>query len=179
MRKIRLVAIGAALMHMLAPLAAHAEASIDAFFGRWIGSGMSQSEISANFQMSLRDLEVVVKAAGGGGFEITWSTVQRQKGDPKNPTEVVKTSTMVLTPAGNGLWRDEAGDPMADGHLAWARIEDNSLILSTFHVTQDGHGEYQIYRRTLSGSGMDLEFVRLLDGEPARTAKARLVKFSN
>ncbi len=179
MLKIHTVMMGLALMLIMTPSVAMAEAGIAAFFGTWKGSGLSESEVSSNFHMSVRDLEVIVKSAGSGGFEITWSTVQRQKGDPKNPTEVVKGTTLALMPSGNGMWRAGDGDPMADGQLAWARIEDNTLILSTFRVTEDGHGEYQVYKRTLNGMGMELDFSRIVDGEQVRTAKARLTKFSN
>lgn len=179
MRKNCMAMIGVALMLALTPGVAMAEARIGAFFGTWKGSGLSESEISSNFHMSVRDLELVIKAAGDGGFEITWSTVQRQKGDPNNPTEVVKATTLVLTLSGNGVWRANGGDPMAGGELAWARMQDNTLILNTFQVAEDGSGEYQVYRRTLSGAGMELEFIRVVDGEQVRTAKARLTKYSN
>ena len=45
-------------------------------------------------------------------------------------------------------------------------------------IEDDGGFEMQIYRRTLSGLGMALEFVRLDDGETVRTAKGRLIKYA-
>lgn len=179
MRKLNLAAASMALLIALMPGVASAQIRIDAFFGQWKGSGVSESEISANFHMTVRDLEVIVKPAPDNGFAISWSTVQRQKGDPDNPTEAVKATTLTFAASGEGAWRASGGDPMAGGQLAWARMEENTLILSTFQVSGDGHGEYQVYRRTLSGSGMELEFIRIEDGRQIRTAKARLIKYSN
>lgn len=179
MRKIYIAMLGAAFLLGLTHVPARAEAGIGAFFGNWKGSGISESEVSSNFHMTVRDLEVTIKPAADTGFEITWSTVQRQKGNPANPTEAVKAATLTFSAVGGGVWQAKSGDPMSGGQLAWARIEENTLIISTFQVAEDGHGEYQVYRRTLTGSGMELEFVRLEDGRQLRTAKARLTKFSN
>ena len=63
--------------------------------------------------------------------------------------------------------------------VAWARIEENSLVISTFAITEAGAGETQIYRRTLSGRGMELDYRRVVDGELVRSAKARLSKYAN
>ena len=62
---------------------------INAFYGKWIGSGVSQSESSIAFRYSHRDLNVTVIPAGSG-FAISWTTIQRKKGDPNNPTPVKK-----------------------------------------------------------------------------------------
>lgn len=158
--------------------AARAEVAINAFFGRWVGAGISESEISANFQTTARDLEVIVTPHAQAGFEITWSTVQRQKGNPDDPTEKVKSTTLQFSPDAGGLWRAGGSDPFAGTPVAWARIDDNSLIVSTFTVTKDGAGETQIYRRTLSGMGMALDYRRVVDGELVRSAKARLSKYA-
>lgn len=159
--------------------AAQAQVGIDAFFGHWSGSGLSESEVSANFQLTSRDLDVVIKPSGQGGFEINWATIQRQKGNPNAPTERLKSTTMTFVPIAGGLWRSGEEDPLAGGQLAWARIEDNSLVIGVFALDEKGRGEMQIYRRTLSGMGMQLEFARSVDGEPVRSAKARLSKISN
>ncbi len=159
--------------------AARAAVTIDAFYGRWVGAGISESEVSANFQTTARDLEVVVKPHGDAGFEIVWSTVQRQKGNPDDPTEKVKSTTLQFTPAADGLWRAGGSDPFAGAPFAWARIDENSLIVSTFAITEAGAGETQIYRRTLSGMGMQLDYRRVVDGELVRSAKARLSKYAN
>lgn len=179
MRKHNLAAAGAALLILLMPSVASAQTRIDAFFGQWKGSGVSESEISANFHMTARDLEVIVGPAPGNGFVITWSTVQRQKGNPDKPTEAVKATTITFAASGKGTWLAKGGDPVTGGPLAWARLQENTLILSTLQISTDGIGEYQVYRRTLSGSGMELEFIRIEDGQQLRTAKAKLVKYSD
>lgn len=105
--------------------------------------------------------------------------MQRQKGNPDDPTEKVKSTTLQFTPAAGGLWRAGGSDLFADVPVAWARIEENSLVISTFAITEAGAGETQIYRRTLSGRGMELDYRRVVDGELVRSAKARLSKYAN
>jgi hypothetical protein len=46
-------------------------------------------------------------------------------------------------------------------------------------ISSQGNYDMQSYARTLSGAGMDLVFTRIRDGEPVRSAKAKLVKIAN
>ncbi len=179
---LRLAALGGVVLLALASSRtfAAADLSIAAFFGNWRGTALSESAISIYFQMTERDIDVTVRAHGQGGFEITWSTVQRQKGDPNAPKEVMKRTTASFVPAGRpGVFRGTATDPMAAGGYRWARIAENSLYLYSMVIRPDGAYEMQVYRRTLSGLGMALEFRRIIDGELTRTAKGRLIKFSD
>ena len=54
-----------------------------------------------------------------------------------------------------------------------------TLTVHTLAIGTEGGYEMQIYNRTLSTFGMDLEFVAFRDGEERRTAKGRLVKVAN
>ena len=179
---LRLAALGGLVWLALAPSGARAAAdlSIAAFFGHWKGTAVSESEISIYFQLTERDIDVIVRPHGQGGFKISWSTVQRQKGDPNAPREVMKQTSATFVPAGRpGVFRGTAQDPMAAGGYRWARIAERSLYIYSMVIRTDGAYEMQVYRRTLSGLGMALEFRRTTDGELARTAKGRLIKFGN
>ena len=46
-------------------------------------------------------------------------------------------------------------------------------------VDDEGRSNLHVYRRTLSGTGMSLEFRRLVDGELVRTVDGKLIKFAN
>jgi hypothetical protein len=155
------------------------EVGIAAFYGRWQGGGLSESEISVHFQVSSRDLDVHIRPEGDG-FAITWTTIQRQKGPADNPTPVNKTTSMTFVPTGKpNVWRArEATDPLA-GPFAWATLRGQTLTVNSMAVDANGGFELQIYQRTLTGNGMELDYTRIKDGDQVRTAKGRLVKYAN
>ena len=161
------------------PAASAADLNIAAFFGQWRGSAVSSSNVSIYFEITERDLDVRVGPYQQGGFEITWSTVQRQKGDPNNPTEILKSTTMAFLPTSKaGQWRAVgAGDPVETGNYAWAGIKKKTLTIYSMSIGERGTYEMQIYRRTLSGRGMALEFNRVNEGQPKRSAKGQLIKY--
>ena len=164
---------------LLAPVQAR-DLSIAAFYGNWRGSALSETELSVYFRLTARDLDVTIRPAPGG-FTIAWTTVLRQKGDPGNPDIQRKSAMLAFVSAGRpSLWRaTTSGDPIAGQALTWARIKGQTLTVTSMAITDDGGFEMQIYRRTLSARGMELEFTRLRDGEPVRTARGRLVKHAN
>ena len=45
-------------------------------------------------------------------------------------------------------------------------------------VTDDGGYEMQVYDRTLTGDGMDLNFTRVRDGKTLKNITGSLLKFS-
>ncbi|MBL6952370.1 MAG: hypothetical protein ISR50_07040 [Alphaproteobacteria bacterium] len=155
-----------------------ADVGIAAFQGVWRGNAVSESQISANFKMTSRDIDVTVRTDADGGFAITWNTVQRQKGDPNNPREELKSTKMQFTPARPGVWRAAANaDPLdSPAPFAWAFLKDRTLHIVSLRIYADGRHETQTYRRTLSGTGMALEFIRDVDGEQVRRASGRLIK---
>lgn len=168
------VFLGAAICLALAPGAAYAQAKIDAFMGQWTGGGVAETKSDSRFQLAARELDIEIKPAGSGGFEISWSTLHRQKNEQGRAAPEVKSSTLVFAPSGEAQWSAESESPLKGGQLAWARLEDNSLIVRTFTINEDGSGEHQLYRRTLAGDSMELFYVRSLDGELMRTAMGRL-----
>lgn len=157
-----------------------APAPIAAFFGTWQGNAISESRISVNFQLTARDIGVVVRSSGDG-FTLAWRTVQRQKGDPNNPTEVLKETTLDFQPVRAGVWRaGPSRDPLVDdGAYAWAYIDGQTLVVNVMQIAADGRAELQVYRRTLTGGFMTLEFLRIVDGTTVRSAKGRLIKAGN
>ena len=155
-------------------------AVINAFMGEWRGSGVSQSNVSLNFKVTARDLDVAIKP-DGGGFLVRWTTVQREKGDPNSPTAERKSTEIRFAPTAKAnVWRGvDHGDPMGPNGYAWARIEKQTLILHILAVRDDGGYEMQVYERTLEGTGMRLEFTSHRDGDNVRSVKGRLVKVAN
>jgi len=84
LRHLCLILLPILLLGPLTTAAMAADLGIAAFEGVWKGNAVSESEVSANFQLTSRDIDVTVRSDSSGGFTIVWNTVQRQKGDP-NP----------------------------------------------------------------------------------------------
>ncbi|MBM3510586.1 MAG: hypothetical protein FJX61_10705 [Alphaproteobacteria bacterium] len=153
---------------------------INAFFGRWAGSGVSQTGESIAFQYTHRDLNVNVNPVGNG-FSVTWTTVQRQTGDPTKPQESRKLTTLTFVAIGRpNVWRATGSlDPMGINGYSWAKLRGQTLTINTFAVQPGGSYEILTYDRTLSGLGMQLEFSRLVDGDVKRTVRGQLTKFTD
>ncbi len=163
-----------------APRPGPRDLAIQAFFGTFSGTGMARSEDSAYFGVTVRDLDVKI-AAAGSGFLATWTTVLRSGGDPARPRVRRRTQTLSFEPADRpGLFRGtESGDPLQGKPLAWARIQRNTLYIHSLELGEDGAYDFETYARTLSGSGMDLLYTRVRDGEQMRSVKGKLIKNAN
>ena len=105
----------------------------------------------------------------------------RGGGDPNKPNQRRKTRTVAFTPSGRaGVFRGTpSGDPLSGNAYIWARIEAQTMTVYILNIATGGAYEMQSYARTLSGQGMELVFSRIRDGEPVRSARAKLVKLAN
>ncbi len=148
---------------------------IAAFFGKWQGHALSESDISADFQLTRRDIDVEIEASRSG-FKLAWNTVQRQRGDRDKPTENLRSTSIDFRKARAGVWRDvQARDPLdAPQPYAWARNDGRTLVVTVLQIEPDGSDELQVYRRTLTGGLMELNFIRIVDGHQVRSARGRL-----
>jgi len=157
--------------------ASAADLGIKAFSGHWQGNGISESEVSVAFRMTARDLDVVIETMGDG-FAVVTTTVQRKKGDPSNPVAVRKSSRREFVPGNRpGLWVARDSGMASDGKASvWARISEQTLTITSIAANAEGGSNVLIYDRSLSASGMKLDFRRLVDGYVVRTVSGRLVK---
>jgi hypothetical protein len=172
-----LAAIGCWLA--LALPAAAADLSIKAFFGKFTGSGVAQSEDSLYFATTVRDTDVDIQPTADG-FRMTWTTVLRQGGDPNKPNVRRRQTTAdFVQQAKLNQFKAKPGEAIPPGGQAWARISGNTLTVYIFSVDENGLYEIQSYARTLTGAGMDLVFSRIKDGEETRTVKAKLTRMAN
>jgi hypothetical protein len=152
-----------------------------AFYGVFSGGGVAESEDSAYFGVTARDLDVVIRA-DGPGFSVAWTTVIRQGGDPNKPNVRRKVTIKTFQPVGGrpNLFRAvDSGDPLAGPELVWARIRGSTLTIYLMSIESDGSYEMQRYDRTVSGDGMQLLFTREKDGDPVRKVTGRMVKQGN
>ena len=156
-----------------------ADLGIAAFYGRWQGNAISETDRSINFAVTARDLDVLIQPAGNG-FRISWTTIRRQKGDPNNPTLEKRATELVFRPAAvAGVWRAEGSSDPLQGQFGWAGVQGRALTVNVMTIGEGGTFELQSFVRRLSDMGMELEFDRIVDGEKVRTAKGRLVKVAN
>lgn len=175
-----LFALAIALPSVLAASAAQAQ-GIEKFFGHFQGSGISENADSIYFAVSVRDLDVKISPAAGGGFSLDWTTVTREKGDPNNPKVKRKNAAMTFLPAKTpGVYRTAPeGDPLDGAPVWWSRVDGESLYTYRMQINEDGTWRVQKYIRTISGSGMTLVFESIDDGQQVRQVRARLVKVGN
>ncbi len=159
---------------------AQSTVSINAFYGKWSGSAISESNISVNFRLTARDMDVEVRPSGDG-FTVLWTTVLRQRGNPNDPTPERRSTELRFEPTDKpNVWRAVGStDPLVDERFAWARIAKQTLTVHLMVIRDDGGYDLQVYDRTLKPTGMDLEFTAFRDGTARRTAKGRLVKVAN
>ncbi len=175
--------VGVVLLALLGLKDALAQSAlpIEAFKGRFVGSGVAQNDFSDYYGMTVRDLDVTISTGGagsaGGGFTVAWTTVIR-KGDPDNPKIKRRSNQIAFAPSGRpNVYRAvKAVDPASGEPYAWARIAGNTLTVYSMIIHDDGGYEIHQYDRTLTGTGMELEFSRLRDGERGLGVSARLIK---
>ena len=152
--------------------------AIDIYYGDWQGTATALSETDEDFPSTKRDIAVSVNKTNIGGFLLSWSTLQRQKGNPKAPLEVLKSTTVEFVPSiSPNTWRAKADtDPYTGGILYWARLDGRGLVVSSCTINTDGRPEYQTYPRRVVGKEMKLEFTNVNDGKFVRTVKGSLRK---
>ncbi|MDF2366080.1 hypothetical protein [Sneathiella sp.] len=176
MTRVKYFLIVMAVMMTMPVIASAKDLSISAFRGDWRGNAISESNISVNFPITSRDIDVSIKPDESGDFTITWRTLLRQKGTPESPKESLKetTLTFVKTDSPN-MWKDsKGGDVYARESISWARLKKQTLTVYVMAISDAGDYDMQIYKRTLNGVNMELDFTAIRDGAIRRTAKGRL-----
>ena len=158
------------------PAGAAGEAALPAFFGSWGGSAIAKNQDSIYFGVTIRDLDVTISGTSSG-FDISWTTVFRRGGTPSNPNIRRKTTSLSFDRVGPGLYRAKGpAAPTFGETFAWGRLEENTLTVNIFDLNEKGGYQLSTYVRTITGSGMDLEFSVIRDGDTLRTVTGRLVK---
>jgi hypothetical protein len=166
-----LVVVGA----FLATDGAQAEdQSLEAFFGRFEGSGMTRNPNVAHWGFMDRDMDVEI-GPEDDGFYVAWTTVFRKAFIDE---ETRRNSTRVtFTPSGRpGIFlAKEASEQVAEG-LSWASIGRNVLSVRILAIQDDGTYVVQTYHRSLTDGGLALFFLSDEDGQTIRMVNARLNK---
>lgn len=179
MARIKIFMVIALFFVALPTIGTAKDVPISAFKGDWRGNAISENNVSVNFSITSRDIDVDIRPDSAGGFDITWRTLLRQKGNPSNPKEVLKKTTLSFVATGKqGVWKDSRGGDVYAGHaVSWAQIKKQTLTIYVMAISDAGDYDMQIYKRTLTGLNMGLEFTAIRDGAIRRTAQGQLVLF--
>ncbi len=177
MMRLAVLVVAALVAFPTAASARNKALSIAHFYGTFSGGGVAENEDSLYFAVTARDFDVVIGPAGNG-FKVTWTSVIRGGGDVIKPKVRKKsTSRTFVKGARPGMYNGvSSGDPLSGKEMSWARIKETSLVVYLMVIDKTGAYQLQRYDRKLVGTGMELTFTRLKDGEKVRTVKGRLVK---
>ena len=179
--------VGLVLLGWLGPMGAVLAAgnlSVTAFYGTWKGAGEAHSP-GSYFALTARDLDVKIEPKGPG-FSVAWTTVtypgaETSSGETSIAKVKRKSSTLDFVPSGKpGVFKAaRTGDPFAGEAYAWARIKGQTLSVYLLSIDETGAYVIQSYDRTLTGFAMELNFARIRDDEPERTARGKLIKIAD
>jgi hypothetical protein len=190
MRKAQLgLAFAVALMLALAAPAATAAASLEPFFGTYVGVAEVQ-DFRNGGDVLQRDMDIVIEPYKQGGFRIHWVNVSLVDGKRAVPGVERRVQTVLFEPAEDREFFVEVAEsspfrergemqPMRGDPVRWASLDEQGLHVYSFMVLEDGRYELQIYDRALTDIGLDIRFQRIVDGELVRevtgtTARANL-----
>lgn len=149
------------------PALVHADnAPLARFFGAFEGQTVFQDGEAAP-----RDLSVVIRSFGAGGFTIRWRTIifdpeAEARGrsqviyfQPRPGQDAVFAATESEDAAGSA-----SDDPLDGRPFAWARISGDTLTVNLLTITETGGYVVQTYDRRLTAEGLALAFHRVRDG---------------
>jgi len=144
-----------------------ADKSIDAFYGEYAGQVTTDGKIT-------RELKLSIQPAKKEGFEIHWSTTTFT-----SDKEKTKSYSVSFVPSArdniysSAMRRNLFGkltpmDPLKGDPFVWSKIQGDSLIVYSLLINDNGGYEMQDYVRTLTKTGLKLNFSRILDGVPLK-----------
>lgn len=187
LRSLIRTALVAAAFVLVAGNGAYANEVITKFYGSYVGSG--DAEVQDRKEKEVRDLDVTIQSFKNDGFTIKWITVVRgadgaRTGDDVKRREVEenfipvedKENVFVLAPKGGLFQKSELPNPLLGDAIRWAAIENNDMTIYSLAISDTGGSELQVYRRRLTGKGMDITFMRLQDEDVKVRMSGKLVR---
>jgi hypothetical protein len=186
--QLRLAGVVALILALAAP-AARAAASLEPFFGSYVGVA-EVKDFRDRGDVMQRDMDIVIEPYKQGGFRIHWVNVSLVNGKRAVPGVERQVQTVLFEPAEDRDFFVEVAEsspfrergqtlPMRGDPVRWASLDGQGLHVYSFMVLADGSYELQVYDRTLTDIGLDIRFQRIVDGALVReitgtTARADL-----
>ena len=160
------------LVMAIVPLgSATAQSTIDPFYGRWIGKGITENVGVASSEVFVdRDLDVTIEPTEDG-FTIVWKTSRSTKKNGASDVRLWSITVPFVDAGRGGLYRMVfPTDPVSGTPYMWARLADRTLVVNSMTISEDGVLERQKYVRTLANNDeMRLRYTRSLDGTIVRS----------
>ncbi len=152
---------------------------LEPFYGTYKGNTLN----IIKGEMSERELAVTIKPWEDKGFTIEWTTIiYRASGEESiiapsinffsSPRPGIYGSSMRADIFGNSAPFNPIGKT-ADPYV-WAGLENKTLTVSALYILDSGGYELHVYKRTLQGNGLVLEFERINNGEKKTETSAIL-----
>lgn len=163
-----------ALLFILVPMTGDIRASTHSI-RPYIGVFQGESVTDPAGVLTIGDIDVEIQPARHG-FIIDWRSAVIEDGRiVRFNHEVLFERTgsrhiyrAHLAPDSSGVAR--APDLIDGRPYFWARLTDSALIVYVMQIMPDGSADLRIYRRSIEGNRMKLEFTRLRDGHSLLTA---------
>jgi hypothetical protein len=148
-----------------------ADQGIDQFLGEYVGRSVQ----APNEPLSPRDLGIKISRNDGDAFTLEWTTVIRDAKGVRRQSYAIDFSPSARSGIySSAMHTDMFGqsqplDPLKGEPYIWADIHGSTLTVRALLIEDDGGYEIQVYRRTLTSSGMALKFSRNRNGTELKT----------
>ena len=158
----------------------HSAKAAEPDYARFVGEFAGEATYVSEGTEYKRDLGVSIKLTDEG-FNVSWTTTTYK---PSGKEKTSKYSIDFLPSKRENIYASamkrnifggrEALDPMKGDPYVWARITGDTLSVFALIILDNGGYDMQVYRRTLSETGMELDFTRLRNGENVRQIRSTL-----
>ena len=153
-------------------------ADVDRFVGEFVG----HADVDESGTETSRDMSVNIEKTKSG-FSVNWkSTSYRADGRVKEKEYTIQ----FLTSQRDGIYSSAMGvnvfgkaiplDPMTGDPFVWGRISGDTLTVYSMLIDEVGGYEMQEYHRTLTETGLHLDYRRVRNGQPLKNIEATLVR---
>jgi hypothetical protein len=181
-RSIQIIALSLALLGLIPWARAADTPKLSDYFGSYVGRADE-----TNGGRELRDIDIVISPYQDGGFQIEWVNVTLVDGRRDVPGVKRRQSVAIFVPVKDRGYfveapafnpfklRDET-QPLQGEAIRWAALDPDGLHVNAFVVLEDGRYELQTYTRTLTETGLELKFERVVDGKTERQLTGHAVR---
>jgi len=151
---------------------------IDPFVGSYSGT----AEVESGDGATRRSMDVEI-ASTDEGFDLSWVTITHKADgkikEKRYDIQFVKSSRPGVFSSGMKL--DLFGNrvplnPISGDPYVWGHISGKTITIYALNIIEDGGYEMQEYRRTLRAGGLDLEYIRIQNGEKLKSIRSFLQK---
>ncbi len=151
-------------------------AELEDFYGRWVGSGILTGTTEIDPEFAVRDLDVIIRDSGDG-FLVCWITLKRERRAEGRAAERAVTRIRFEPASGEDIYRAPPRRGSEGAFSAWAELREESQLVFTQNIDEEGHRELQIYDRSpVNADTMRLDFSRLDNEILVRNVRGELSK---